>query len=316
MSLTLLAAMAKSKSPEIFVEKFLLPALRTRKIPSAMVSLRGGKPPEKLIEFNEKLGKGDYAQITFVDRNDPRRVCYLKISRMELKRPSDDPNRKEPTPTAKLFKKPYFYVGREDFANAIKKTGVERLRFNGKISKTSSAVLFPRKLLEHGEWIANLRETQRTRLENSIDVLIDPKVYEKLESHERIENFFHEYLATIAASSGKISNADYAALLKYRPKLYEKYKSHSAYQIFHKSQRYNAGLMKEISNATSEKQIRLGIEKHLGVRGPFSKIFARKIYGISKSRGGKLAIDRIAQHAEQMASNILIPKDPSKSVVD
>ncbi len=104
---------------------------------------------------------------------------------------------------------------------------------------------------------------------------------------------------------------DYANQLKYRQGFYDKNTNYSTYQIFHKSHAYLGAFMREISLATSENQIRESLEKHLGVKGPFAKEYARKIFNFSLSKGGKLGIDRISEHSRMRFENI--PKVPSES---
>ncbi len=206
MSLTLLAAMAKSKSPEFFVEKFLLPALRTRKLPDAEMALTGGKPPKGLTKFKENLGKGDYAQITFVDRENPRKVCYLTINIKEFDNINQAPNRRQPLPLAKVFKRPLFKLSTADFNSAIEKTGEARDEIRGIVPKTFRSILIPKKLIDHGTWSANLRESTASLRSKAIDVLLDSNVFSKLEAHEKVELFLHEYMVSIMHAGGKLNN--------------------------------------------------------------------------------------------------------------
>jgi len=309
MSETLFVAMRATRTPEEFVERFVLPGLAVRDLPDARKIWTGmtGRPPAGIDRIMSSLGKGQYHSIMFVNEADPRRVCNVGIGYSRYTDPQLIARRgTRSSPQAKVFSKPFFYVRSDDFDRAAETAGTASTRHPGRSGSISVDLLIPRKAVDHDEWTPRLSEIEGAGM--SIQVVLKPEAFQKLEAHQRKESFLREYLTSLKYASGGIEPGRYESHLMLRKKHRERYGSLSPYQIFHSLNNKHRDLMRELSLAPYPENILKVLKQRLGVKGLFAKFYANAIYRSISTEAGSKGAEKIAADAFKPVGQITEPQ--------
>lgn len=290
------AAMWKSRSPEEFVEKYLLKGLAVRQLPDArVVSLKmGGKQPAGIDKLMASLGRGDYHRIAFINKADSKKICYFQIEKTDYKNPRIKDRYPRSLPKIRLFKESIIHVGEDDFNRAVARTGEKVFPHPGRGGSVSHLLLIPRKLVDHGEWGKKIVEPPPGIQPGALNILLERGVFEKLEGHQRIEQFLNKYLNSVKYVGGEHSTHTYEKLIGIGPKSRQKYPGFSPYQLFHVvSSRYGP-FMRELPAAASRAEVEKMIEKHLGAGKLFAMDYGERIWKVISTPGGMRDAKKIA----------------------
>jgi hypothetical protein len=195
MSETLFAALWKTKTPEEFVENYLIPALQHKRLPGIRKvydHFSGGKEPHMLNALMDSLPREGYSAIAFVNRANNRQICYFRIGRTAYNRPFPEGIKYE-RPHGKLFENARFKLSISDFENAANATGLDESFTPGEVPVTYQRLKIPRMLLEHHNWANRLSSPPKGIGPGTINVELSESSYKKLQALDDIETFFHRY---------------------------------------------------------------------------------------------------------------------------
>jgi hypothetical protein len=260
------------------------------------------RPPAELDKFMKNLPKGDYHRITFVNKDDPRRLCYFSVSKIIS---AEKRGRlTEGIPQARVFAASTFHLGREDFHAAVEAAGELVEQRLGRNASASHSVLFPRKLIDHDEWSDRLQEPPAHIPKGGIEVLLDDWVFKKLEEQNIRESFLTRYLKTLSYVGGRKDEATYERQMSYGEKSKKRYPGFSAYQLFYAANQHFRPLMQELAEAQSKSKVKQLLQEHMDARGLFAEEYATRIWRIICPH--RDSARRIAEDSREKSENLTL----------
>ncbi|MFH0971557.1 MAG: hypothetical protein V1835_03230 [Candidatus Micrarchaeota archaeon] len=307
--------MYASTTPDRFITKVLFPASREGRITRDRFHSEAKFPAfQQLLRDNK--GQGKYRRLVFVrDDGAYERKCGMAIESLQFTDARYLKEGRQPLPKARLFKNLHIRFGHLDFGQ-LKGMGLTTKPQTTQSGKGKvSFVMIPEGLVAHWkEWeLPNIENGEA----NTLRILLNPEIFDKLDEEGMKRDFIANYLATVSYLRGDLGKGqrEYAELLAIEPE-----KGNSHYQSFHFLHRHNAPLMKEIYGAIregkTETQFADIFKKRLGLHRNIAADFASGLFGAFRSSESMRmktvsAIRLIAMHAGSSKSGI--PADPSSS---
>ncbi|MBI5061555.1 MAG: hypothetical protein HZB67_04550, partial [Candidatus Aenigmarchaeota archaeon] len=312
MSETLLAAMKKSKSPEEFVERFLLPALERRRIPSArtVFSKMAGRPPQKLNEFTDSLEKGGVHYITFVDESNPEKHCFFQIKKEYAAENGLVKKEGHRQPQATLGNAVFFHVGENDFTLAASKTGTRDF-IPPKRDMVRASIFFPLKLFQREGWVEKVKASPGLLEKGNAEVSVNTKTFRKLENTINAWQFVYRYGHVLGYLRGLFDKRDLTRRANFDKEDLRK-NNFDPYQTFLEEYKHRRRLLQELAGANSLDGVGELMRDHWGVQGQLAKEHSRRIWNILCHRDGRRAAVDLAQDTERERRQLKFERKPKR----
>ncbi len=296
MSETLFLALAKSKTPEEFVEKFVLRGLNNRHLPSVRSHWATSKTKQaKLDAFLRSLGKGDYTHLIFVDATDKGRKASFTIGRTLLGDQEKIAKKSgQPLPHAKIFSAgTLFHVGVRDYQNAATKVG-ETTTPHSDGQTISRQILIPKKLLEHGIWAQRLIQDPK---KEQICVMLEPGVFDKMEALSDADIFMRRYLNTVEFLAGEIDKNHYGKRLRID------YGRSDPYVQFHRITRKYSEFMAKLPDLKGKQELKEHIMS-LGLSKLWANEYCKVLWAKFRDPANAQGFSKIARDAVNPINSI------------
>ncbi|MFH1751003.1 MAG: hypothetical protein ABH863_04960 [Candidatus Micrarchaeota archaeon] len=289
MSETLLAAMRRSSSAEEFVERFLLPAYKSGRLPSsrALRSRMSKKAPtnSRMDEFLHGMGEGKYSLIVFEDEKTGR-LCRFKL---EEGKPNLFPTR------GMINFRPGFKTDSRDFKEAAIVTGKESFQRNSGI--ISIGLKIPPSIISH--WRLK-RPPEGRGGESVINVLLSNAVFNKLNHEDAGQQMAKSYLDVLKYLEGSIQ----LGILRRRIRSPNVAQDRGPYLAFYALYRKHSDMFLAISKAKSSREVASLLVSHLEIGKGAARFYGNKIMIRLSAHRGMEAATSIAKHSKLPLSEI------------
>lgn len=284
MSLTLLAAMKRCKTPEEFIERFVLKA-SSRKGTKGRTSLQLPGLVKKA-----RFEKGYFTGINFINKAKPEQFCGFQITQTVLR----DPKKIEARgiavkqPYVQIFNEQFFRISNQDWKRAERMVGVAEESHPHERGSISRDLLIPRSAIAH--WKVKIITT-RTGQKKAV-VELNENVYSQLNNIDQAHQNMGRYFSMLRFVSGKITEEQLVAVFGLHKKKYKKQERLQKHLPFDQVQILTSRhhqLFRKLSTVKNEAEAAALIQQHFKVPEAVALMRAAMLMQILNTQGGRNA---------------------------
>ncbi|MFH1240411.1 MAG: hypothetical protein V1672_04280 [Candidatus Diapherotrites archaeon] len=282
MSLTLLAAMKRCKTPEEFIERFVL-----------KTSSRKGTKGETSLQLlglvkNAKFEKGYFTDIAFTNKAKPNQICNLQITQTVLTDPEKIRVRGTAVkqPYVKIFNNQFFRISNQDWKRAERIVGVAKTKHPHEGGSISRDLLIPKSAIAH--WNVKERTTKTGRKQAVVE--LNENVYSKLNNLDQAHSNMGNYFLMLKFVGGKITEEKLSVEVGLHKKRHKRAEGFQKLPLLDQVQILTARhhqLFIKLSTVKNEAEATTLIQQHFKVPEAVALMYAGMLMRIFSTEGGR-----------------------------